>query len=82
MKTVKMLTHFENLHEHPWYGPRINKLKKPELMMMGDFIEENGELETNEFVHKVNRMFINKEKPKNWAMIMEMLTVIAQGVEQ
>jgi hypothetical protein len=39
-----------------------------------DFIELHCDLDYDDFQFKVNRMFLDKEKPKNFTMILELVS--------
>jgi hypothetical protein len=62
------------LKDHAWFGRVYEKMSPVDLEMCFEFIEKNDHLEKGEFEMAVNRMFIDKEKPKKCAIIMEMLT--------
>lgn len=63
---------------HAYYKKFMFKLKDLELAIIADFIKENEDLSRDDFVYKVNRMFLdNPNKPKNYALIQELLTVVA-----
>lgn len=62
---------------HPHYMGLIKRLNLAELELIDRFIKSNIGANRDEFVIKVNRMFIGVEsKPKNWTLIQEILTVI------
>jgi hypothetical protein len=50
------------------------KLSPAELSLAEGFIKENEQLDRDEFATRVNRMFLDKEKPKHFPIIMELLT--------
>ncbi len=46
---------------------------------MDEFIKSNEYLGLSEWEMTINRMFLNiPDKPKNWTLIMEILTVIGK----
>jgi hypothetical protein len=57
------------------YQARCLKMTEAEFDLMVEFLEENDGLGHLEFERAVNRMFLNKPKPRNFVTIMEMLTV-------
>ena len=61
-----------------WYGVLVARLKQNERDMVELFFEQHENKNCDEFIYIVNRMFIDKVKPKNWALIMELLTVLKQ----
>lgn len=66
---------FKNLANHAYYGKSIKKLKSVDFDIIYQFISENDHFNKNDFASAVNRMFINREKPKNFTLIMELLDV-------
>lgn len=68
---------FLQLYKHAHYGALLLRLSADDLKTVKAFIVDNRNLDKGQFVHSVNRMFIDKSKPKNWTLIMEILTVIA-----
>lgn len=65
---------FEALANHAWLGKSFKKLKKDELLLARNFLEQNAHLDKGQFEFAINRMFINyPNKPKNWTIILEML---------
>lgn len=79
---MNLITHnrhqkVKQLFEHPHYNKLMRKLTGDEMLLIANFINGNQNKERNEFVHATNRMFIDQNyKPKNWAVIMEVLTVV------
>lgn len=70
---MNRLKNFENLKTHPWLSRIYNKLSTSEIDFAVNFIKTNDALSKSEFEFKVNRVFINKEKPKRWKEISELL---------
>lgn len=72
------LIRLTKLSNHPHYKFLLIKLSTSEKEIMRHFIIDSFDLDKNEFIYSVNRMFLDKtDKPKNWSLIMEILTVIA-----
>lgn len=64
--------------KNSFYIQRLfEKLKKHEIEILEKFILENESLGKNDFIYKLNRFFLDKEKPKNWTIITEILLVSA-----
>ena len=57
------------------YAKSVTRLSESEFDLMVDFIDDNDDLGHLEFEYAVNRMFLDREKPKHWAIIQELLTV-------
>lgn len=75
MNTIR-LEAFNSLQRHPWLGRVFMKLSDAEVKLCRDFILEHKNLTHDQFILKVNRMFLDKPvRPKNWTRIMELLTV-------
>jgi hypothetical protein len=59
------------------YSRIIARLSESEFDTVVAFIEDNDQLGHLEFEYAVNRMHLNvEEKPKKWAIIQEVLTVV------
>lgn len=67
------LTAFHGYESHAWLGRLYKKLTADDLNLCIDFINQNWELDKNDFEKKVNRLFLDKEKTKNWKLITELL---------
>lgn len=70
---------FLELERHPlgMIKKDFKKLKKDEMELSLRFIEENSHLDRNDFEFKLNRLFLDKEnnKPKNWKIILQLLSM-------
>jgi dsRNA-specific ribonuclease len=64
---------FESLAQHPWLHKAFKKLKAEELAMARAFLAENEALDQGAFELKINRMFLDKPKPRNFTIILELL---------
>lgn len=69
------LQNFRNLETHPWFSKLLKRLTKKEVLLAEAFIMENEDLNRGDFDLKMNRLFLDKEKPKNWAIILELLMI-------
>lgn len=78
---MKRLIRFNELFNHAWHGKNVKKLNKIDLIFITNFIETNNDLSKNDFEMAVNRIFINKERPKNWCIILELLSCINSSIE-
>ena len=47
---------FDQLHEHAWFGKKIQQLKPGTKDMLVDFLEREGDLPLGDFEHAVNRL--------------------------
>jgi hypothetical protein len=65
---------FKSYSTHAWLHKAYNRLSRQEVQLAIDFIIENDPLDKGAFELKVNRMFIDKDKPKNFTVILELLT--------
>jgi predicted nuclease of restriction endonuclease-like RecB superfamily len=60
---------------HPFLRKGFQKLKKSDIDFLYNFINENMNLNTEEFEKTINRFFLDKQiKPKNWNIISELLS--------
>lgn len=71
---MRRLDAFQLLSEHAWYGKLYNKLSAAERVMCREFIFSRETLNADEFELAVNRWFVDKPKPKNWATMMELVS--------
>lgn len=65
---------FKSYSSHAWHRKSFSKLSKAELELALNFIRENDALDAASFELKINRMFIDKDKPKHFSIILELLT--------
>ena len=70
---MKRLDKFKSLESHPWLKKSYAKLAQNERDMAENFILNHNNLDKGEFEFAVNRMFLDRPKPKNWTIILEML---------
>lgn len=68
-RLIKLL----GFREHPWLGRVFVRLSKADLAFMESFCVENAALGKDDFEKRVNRMFLDRERPKNWKLILELL---------
>lgn len=69
------MTIFDSFDTHPWLGRTYRKLTGADRRLAYDFMAQNQALSKGDFELKVNRMFVDKDsKPKNWTLIIELLT--------
>lgn len=71
----KRVMRFEGLMKHPHYRGLIGKLTHPEMTIIRNFLEDHGLKPSEEYCKILNFLFLNKIKPKNWALIQELLHV-------
>lgn len=73
---------FESYATHPWLHKAYRRLKADELEAARRFLRDNAALSKDAFVMAVQRMYLgNPAKPKNWAIINELLTCAGTGAE-
>jgi hypothetical protein len=63
----------QQIRNHTLLGSRFARLTQAEVSLMRQFIRINDGLDCLAFEDKVNRMFLDKPKPKNWTIIQEVL---------
>lgn len=57
---------------HPWLKKGFSKLKKEEIQIIVDFLDLGIDKETAVF--KCNRLFIDREKTKNYTTVLEIIS--------
>lgn len=77
MKRLDMLQ--EKCKQLP-YNKLAKRLTEGEFDHLVTFIEDHEELGHLEFEYQVNRMFLDKAKPKNWAIIQELLVITNSAI--
>ena len=70
---------FKSYRDHPWLRKTYSKLDENDLKIAVSFINENDGLSRGQFEIKLNRMFLDKEKPKKWTHISELLICCNSG---
>lgn len=65
---------FKKLYNHAWLGRIYRRLYAEEMNLALDFIVSNDHLDKGPFEYAVNRMFLDKPKPKHFKEILELLT--------
>lgn len=75
MKTQNELIHA--IEKSSFYGPKWLKMKSTSQQYVITFLKDNFEHDRDLFEFKANRYFVDQiDKPKDWAMICELLSVI------
>ncbi len=72
---------FESYKTHPWLHKAYKKLKKDDLELIFKFIKDNEQLDNASFEFKINRLFLDCERPKNFSIILELLTCCNSSYE-
>lgn len=67
------------VEQYPYQKP-ARRLSESEFDTVVQFIEDNEDLGHLDFEYAVNRMFLDGEKPKNFAIIQELLVVCNTAV--
>jgi len=65
---------FKGYKNHPWFSRKISQLSLVHLILIEHFINSNNELSKGDFELAVNRMFLDKDKPKKYKEIQELLS--------
>ena len=73
---------FENLQHHPWFGKVFARLKPATKALALQFIEQHQSASHDQFIPLVNRMFLDKERPKQWELILDLLTAASVAANQ
>lgn len=74
----KRLDKFKSFETHDWLGRLYKKLRKEEVEIAVNFLIQNADSSKDVFFFKINRMFLdNSNKPKNFLLIMELLSCAA-----
>ena len=68
------LSKLKSFSNHEWLSKAYRRLSPGELEIMASFIADNDHLDKGRFELAVNRMFLDKPKPKNFTIILELLT--------
>jgi hypothetical protein len=71
---MERLKIFEAYASHPWLYRSYKRLTPAERDLAHDFIRRNDHLAKGPFEFAVNRMFLDKPKPKHCNEILELLT--------
>lgn len=79
--TQKRLIAFDKYAQHPWLGKAYKKLTSAERELAREFTLSHGNLDKGAFELAVNRMFLMREKPKHWTIILELLTCCNSAIE-
>jgi hypothetical protein len=74
------LEKFRSYSTHAWHQKTFKKLKPAEIAVAEKFIADNDHLPKGDFELKLNRMFLGvADKPKNFPIILELLTCANSG---
>lgn len=63
------------LETHPWFCRVYKRLGASDLEAMIAWAREREALSAEEWEKAVNRMYMDRERPRRWKEIMELLTV-------
>lgn len=67
------LDRFKALENHAWLKKSYKKLSKDDLQFCFVLLQDTQNLDKNAFASKVIRLWLDKEKPKSWKNIEELL---------
>ena len=76
---MSRLNTLKSLEKHPWLGRSFAVLSKRERSLMYDFVRDTELLNKDEYAHAAMRLFLDREKPKNWSRIEEILISVLAG---
>ncbi len=68
------LQRLESFKSHAWMKRLYKKISKRDETFLEETIREHANLDKNAFEMMVNRLFLDKPKPKNWKYIIELLS--------
>ncbi len=74
MATATRQERFAALATHAWLGRAYKQLKPDEMTLAREFIAAHDALDRGAFEMAVNRMFLDRPKPRHWCQIMELLS--------
>lgn len=66
---------------HPWLKRVVAKLSAADRATALHFVYANGDMDKGRFEFAINRMFLDKPKPKNWTAILELLTCANAAID-
>lgn len=73
---MKRIDKFHSLKNHAHYSRYYTALKQRDIALISKFISENETLDKANFEMKMNRFFLElKDRPKNWAILSELLMI-------
>lgn len=75
------MTVFKSYKTHPWLSKVYAKLRLDDMNAIESFIASNSLLDKGSFELKVNRMFLDKPKPKRFKEILELLTCCNSAIK-
>lgn len=73
----KRIQKFESLKEHHWYQRLVKKLTQEEVEIIHQFCKTHQDKNALEFEYAGNRLYLCRPRTKNFAIVNELLTVIA-----
>lgn len=77
------LDFFFELKDHPWFARLVKRLNNWELEYCVAYMRENAHMSKNEFAFQCNRMGMGDDnKPKNWPIMWELMTVANSNLEE
>lgn len=65
---------FRSYAAHPWLGKTFAKLKVEDIVAAEAFMAAHAASSRDAFELAVNRMYLDKHKPKNWTIVTELLS--------
>jgi hypothetical protein len=74
MKVMKRQEILNSYEKHAWLKKVYARLNASDKAMIERFIADNDGLDKHNFEFAINRMFLDKNRPKNYKLILELLT--------
>jgi hypothetical protein len=71
----------ELLEQDAFYGKFFPKLGMRSIALMKEFCDKNEDLKHWEFDSAIQRMFLDKEKPKMWQTMMDILIAVNNSAQ-
>lgn len=75
-------SNFLSLKDHPWLCKSYKNIDDKSKTLCLDFITKNDHLSKGDFELAINRMFLDKNKPKDWKLICELLSCANSKTDQ
>ena len=75
----KRQTRLIELKDDPYYSKFLKRLTKTDTGIIQNFLTEHGNEDNDTYQFKANRLFLGIDtfKPKNWALIIEIITILS-----
>lgn len=74
------LNAFNDLKNHAWYGRQMQRLRASDIRLALDRLAEIADLPRDEYVLRVNRLFIGEKPTTKHHLIAEMLLTLKDRI--